>query len=152
MVKIDYRFPQDVDIVALAETMRRADIEELEAVTELPPCEAVVRSVQASDPKFLKAWYCDAGLICISGCSPVSHTRAVPWLLGTDLLDLHCRRLHDLARVGVLEMLADYEVLSNVVDVRQVKVIRWLERLGFAMLYKAEARVGFEVWHFERSR
>ncbi|WP_347989501.1 hypothetical protein [Methylomonas sp. AM2-LC] len=147
---ITSRFPQDNDLVYLAEHLRPGDIEELEAVTALKPCEAVIASVQASDPQFLRAWLADGELLCIAGCSPINTTRAAPWLLGTDLLDKHLLRLTKEARAGVDAMLAVYPVLSNVIDVRQVRVMRWLKLLGFDMLYSQEARPGFNVMRFER--
>ena len=148
--RITSRFPQDVDLVALAEGLRQADIEELQAVTDLLPCEAVIASVQASDPQFLRAWHADGQLVCIAGCSPKSHTVAAPWLLATDLLDLHFKSLHRYALLGLVDMLEVYPVLSNVVDVRQTRVVDWLLRLGFSVEIEPEFRkAGFGVVRFE---
>ncbi|WP_347989920.1 hypothetical protein [Methylomonas sp. AM2-LC] len=151
MVRITSRFPQDTDIVYLAENLRQADIAELAAVTDLLPCEAVIASVQASDPRFLRAWLADDELLCICGCSPVTVAQAAPWLLATDLLDKHLLRLTREARQGVQDMRSVYPHLTNVIDVKQVKIMRWLQLLGFAFTDRQEARAGFEVMRFEMS-
>ena len=150
--KITSRFPQDTDIVELAENMRQGDIDELAAVTDLKPCEAVIASVQASDAQFLRAWHVDGRLICIGGCSPVSVNTAAPWLLATDLLDAHVKSLHKLAAIEVIKMLAVYPLLRNVVDARQVKVIAWLERLGFEVTDAEPVKIGFGLKRFSMMR
>ena len=150
MAKITNRFPQDVDLVDLAENMRKSDIQELEAVTDLSPREAVIISVQRSDPQFLRAWHVDGKLICICGCSPVTVTTAAPWLLATDLLDSHLKSLTKEASKGVEKMLTVYPHLSNVIDVRQGKVIGWLDRLGFKFTSTQEIKPGYGLARFER--
>lgn len=150
VVLIWCRFPQDVDFVALAENMRPEDVAELEAVTNLRPCEALILSIQKSDPDFLRAWFVDGELVGIGGCSPVSVTRAAPWFLGTPVLDRHGLALTKYARAVVDRMLLKYAVLHNVVDVRQERVLRWLEALGFVILHEDSVKEGFLVWHFER--
>lgn len=144
------RVPTDEDVWLLGALMRQADRDELAAVCDLSAHEAVVASVQAADDEFLKVWLDESGqLLGISGCSPVAAGRAAPWLLATDLLDgcwftLHRQALREL---GLMRM--KYPVLSNVVDVRQVKVVGWLQRLGFELRAAEAWKEGFALVRFE---
>ncbi|MDD4915743.1 MAG: hypothetical protein PHW13_11985 [Methylococcales bacterium] len=130
--------------------MRQADRDELMAVCDLSAHEAVVASVRASDPAFLRAHVDAYGrVVCIRGLSPVSDRVAAPWLLGTDLLDAHWRTLHREALRELPRMLRAYPGLSNVVDARQVKVIGWLKRLEFVLREEPAWKVGYPLLRFE---
>jgi len=147
------RLPTDQDIWQLGEGLRAADREELAAVCDLSAHEAVVASVRASDVVFLRSHVDERGrVVCIRGCSPVGAGRAAPWLLGTDLLDGYWRVLHRQARAELALMLAAYPLLSNVVDVRQTRVIAWLRRLGFVFRDEAAWKPGFGLVRFEMGR
>ena len=144
------RLPTDEDIWQLGEFMRQSDRDELAAVCDLSAYEAVLASVRASDPAFLAARVDGLNrVVCISGCSPVRAGVAAPWLLGTDLLDEYGFSLHRMAVRELGQMRMKYALLSNVVDVRQVRVIAWLGRLGFEFAEAAVWRQGFPLWRFE---
>lgn len=150
--KISFRFPTDEDICDLAENLRRSDIEELAAVCDFSPAEAVLLSVRASDAAFLRAWHADGRLLCIAGCSPQALNLAAPWLLATPLLDRYGKCLMREARAEVRMMLARYETLRNVIDVRQVATLKWLRALGFELTEGLEIKPGLPVVRFERRR
>lgn len=153
MTKITMRFPNDVDICDLAQGMRQADIDELEAVCEYSPDEAIIKSMQASTITFLQAYHdADGQLICICGCSPQRDGTAVPWMLSTDLLDRYSKTLTKVARQECRRMLAAYPVLSNVVDVRNTRTIQWLKAIGFQIKGTIEIKPGYPVIHFEATR
>lgn len=140
MATITYRLPTDKDIMDLAANMRQADIDELQVVCGLPPDQAIVESVQASDPELLRAYLADDQLVCITGCSPVDEQHARPWLLATDLLDGFYYRLQR-ETLGILDLMrAKYAYLSNVVDPNNTMTIEWLKSLGFTM---GEAYTGY---------
>ena len=142
---IKMRFPNERDIIDLAEYMRQADIDELEAVCDLSPLDAVRASVRLSDPNFLFAAHADGRLLCIGGVS----VEGAPWLLATDLMFRYSKRLTRDARRGVRMMLEKYPILSNVVDARHARAIRWLEAIGFEMKEMLEIKPGFAVLRFE---
>ena len=75
---------------------------------------------------------------------------AAPWLLATDLLDRHLFSLTRFARVGLGQMLAVYPVLSNVIDARQVRTIRWLEGLGFVVADEPECKKNYKLKRFSK--
>ena len=144
------RLPTDEDIWQLGEFMRQSDRDELAAVCDLSAYEAVVASVKASDVAFLRAHVDERGrVVCIRGCSPVRDGVAAPWLLGTDLLDDYGLGLHKEAVRELARMRMKYALLSNVVDVRQERVIGWLQRLGFRLRPAEVWKEGFELMRFE---
>jgi hypothetical protein len=134
MATITYRLPTDKDIMDLAANMRQADIDELQVVCGLPPDQAVIESIKASDPELLRAYLADDQLVCITGCSPVDEHHARPWLLATGLLDGYYYRLQK-ETLGILNLMrAKYQYLSNVVDARNTMSIEWLKSLGFTVI------------------
>lgn len=133
MDNITYRLPTDKDIMDLAANMRQVDKDELQLVCDLSPEQAVIESLKASDPEFLRAYLADDQLICIAGCSPMDEHHAQPWLLATDLLDGYCYRLRR-ESLGVLNLMrAKYAYLSNVINPNNTMTIEWLESIGFTM-------------------
>jgi len=138
MANITYRLPTDKDIIDLAANMRQADIDELQVVCGLPPDQAVIESVKASDPDLLRAYLADDQLVCIAGCSPTDEHHARPWLLATELLDGYYYRLQK-ESLGLLDLMrAKYAYLSNVVDARNTMTIEWLQSLGFKVIQAPE--------------
>jgi hypothetical protein len=57
---------------------------------------------------------------------------------------LHRQALRELALMRM-----KYPLLSNVVDARQVKVIGWLQRLGFELRAAEAWKEGFPLLRFE---
>ncbi len=76
------------------------------------------------------------GAAFVFGLAPVSALgdQALPWLIGTPLIDKHRRAFTRLSRPYIARMLAAYPKLVNVVDARNVKSIAWLKRMGFTIL------------------
>lgn len=143
------RFPTDEDLCCLAENLRQCDIDELAAVVDHAPDEEIIRSMQATDLALTRAAHVDGRLACIFGCSPRTINTAAPWLLCTDLVDGYGKTLTRDTRKVVRNMLEKYPVLSNVVDVRNVRTVQWLEVLGFRMMETVEYKPGFPLFRFE---
>jgi hypothetical protein len=118
---------------ALTLEMRRADRDEVEAMSGRNPREALVESVENS----AKAWagLADGQLVCLFGVVPLTliGITGVPWLLGSNEVCAFSRQFLRRNKAYVTEMLADYPVLRNVVDQRNTVSIRWLRWLGFRM-------------------
>lgn len=146
--KITRKHPTDTDAVILATHLRLSDIEELKAVTELTPLQAIQVSIFNSVPEFLWAYYADDTLLCIAGCSRTGN----PWLLATPALQAHTLQLTKTAKQGVRMMLKTYPMLSNMIDVRQTQTIRWLEAIGFTMMDTLEIKPGYPVIRFIKVR
>lgn len=118
---------------ALTLEMRRADRDEVEALSGRTPREVLVASVERSASAF--AGLADGKLVCLFGVVPVSliGVTGIPWLLGSDDVCAYSRQFLRRNRVYVREMLAEFPVLTNVVDARNGVSIRWLRWLGFMM-------------------
>lgn len=56
-----------------------------------------------------------------------------PWMLATPHADQYKRAFIDCARFYTQSMLKEYESLENHVDVRNVKSVAWLQRIGFQL-------------------
>lgn len=116
------------EVAALA---RRADREELWAAAHLTPFQVVMRAGVFGD-----AWVgiLDGSPICAFGVVPISASTGwgAPWMVGTVRLDRHARGFLSASREVVAELLAHWPRLTNYVDARNTRAIRWLKWLGFA--------------------
>jgi hypothetical protein len=117
---------------ALCPRVREADIEEFHATG------MTVDAVLSDGLKV--STYAWAGLIdgevaCIFGvASPsVLSGEGVPWMVGSDLLDLHAHAFLRRSRRVVSHMLSLYDHLENYVDSRNTRAVHWLRWLGFTL-------------------
>lgn len=116
----------------LALTMRQQDRDEVWAQSALHPALALGASLGGSK----QAWtgLVDGRVAVMWGVCPADEmddSEGIVWLLGTDELVLHARKLIRMARVCLDEMHGIYPTLSNHVDERNTVAIRWLKWLGF---------------------
>ena len=135
-------------MVELTENMRKIDIDEIEAVTNLGTLECVVASVHNSEKDCCFAVFADGVLVCIYGCSIVGN----PWLLVTNAMDSHVLNLTRRTKRIVRMMSKRWPILSNIVDVRNKMTIRWLKTIGFTFKETIEIKPGFPVIRFEMVR
>jgi len=148
VVKITKRLPTPEAIYQLGNHLRPCDVAELSAVTHLSPLQAVQTSVANSHIDFLWAYYADNTLLCIAGCTVSGN----PWLLATPDLDNHLQHITKEVRHQVRMMLKHWDKLSNIIDVRNRKTLRWLKVLGFTLTETLEIKPGFPVIQFEKVR
>lgn len=117
----------------IADNMRKADVDELMAMSGRTPQQAIEISLRNSD-------WCFVGLandvpMCAFGVGTVNllYRVGVPWLLGTNAIETHYRAF---ARGSVMwrdYMKARYDLLVNAVDARNTLSRRWLTWLGFTL-------------------
>jgi hypothetical protein len=69
----------------------------------------------------------------VTGASLLSET-GYPWMIGTQLVELHAKAFLRRNRPMVAKMLERYPYLKNYVDTRNGKAIEWLKWLGFTVL------------------
>lgn len=110
--------------------LRRADREEIDALTGGDPQEALAESVARSSSAW--AGLADGTLVCLFGVVPAGVT-GIPWLLGSEAVAAYGRPFLRRNRAYVRAMLAEFPVLTNVVDARNAVSIRWLRWLGFTL-------------------
>ncbi len=118
---------------ALTLSLRRADRDEVEALTGRDARAVLVESVEKS----ASAWagLADGKLVCLFGVVPMTLTgvTGIPWLLGSDQVAAYSREFLRRNKGYVQTMLKDFPVLTNVVDARNTVSIRWLRWLGFTL-------------------
>lgn len=148
MVKITRQYPTEQDALNLSQLMRQCDITELGAVTDQTIYETVTASISNSHGAYCWAYFADDRLLCICGCTRSGQ----PWLLATDELDKHTRRLTKTARREVRKMLNKWPILSNIIDVRSTQTIRWLRSLGFSFQESFEIKPGLPIIRFQMVR
>ena len=73
-------------------------------------------------------------VVCVYGVSrhPVQREVGVVWLLGTELLDKHMFQLCKEASAVVASWHKLFPILTNFTDLRNKRVLRWLQWLGFS--------------------
>jgi len=123
---------RDWDITLLFLNMREADFEEVRAARG-DVYGALVSAAKTS----VQAWAAESHgqLLCLFGVAPISFIagQGSPWLLGTNAMLRHRGRLIRQTPRYLARMLELFPHLSNFVDARNVKSIRFLKAMGFEM-------------------
>lgn len=119
------------DLEILAKTLRRADVQEIEAATGSTPAVALQTGIRHSEFTRIAADKEDRP-VAIFGVSP-GH---MVWMVATDSLLKHRKDFLRQSRIVVDWLLAKYGWLGNIVDSRNGTHIRWLDWCGFHVDYK----------------
>lgn len=116
----------------IAKRMRKSDADEVMAASGKSPGAALVYTLRKST----KAWTAlvDGRPEVMFGVVDISILAGVgaPWLLGTDAVEKHYVAFLRQSVWFRSQLLSDYSVLKNFVDVRNKASIRWLKWLGFS--------------------
>lgn len=128
--------------------LRRADVEEIWAMSGVSPRLAVAYTIALSDPGW--AVELDGDPLAIFGAGRVSGTLGRPWLVGTDALERYPVHFFRVSKGIIDELLARYERLENWTDARNTLSLRWLKWAGFhiepAEPWGAEGRLFHRFW------
>lgn len=144
---------RQVDVIEISDNIRKCDVEEVYAATGLDITTALIVSFNTS----YHCWVTevDGELVAIYGVTPTDHVRVgVPWMLATDNIYKHKKQLLRQSRDIVNQMQSVYPILTNCVDERNTKSIRYLKMLGFEFPERIE-NFGYEgrpFWRFERKQ
>ncbi|WP_250533981.1 hypothetical protein [Caballeronia sp. AZ10_KS36] len=131
MSKLIVREVRAGDLEHIAEYMRPADVDEVEACTGQRDALPILRmGAEISHP----VWTIEvagepAGIF---GAVPADGVGSV-WMLGTHMLERAPKQLTKLGCAYVRRMAEQYGTLANFVDARNAKSIHWLARLGFTV-------------------
>jgi len=110
--------------------MRQCDLAELYASGGFDGRSGLLLSIASSK----KSWVFlgNDRPIFIFGVTP-SMTKGigVPWMLGTDDVDVYRRDLLAITKPYIAQMMDGFTLLCNRVDARNVKSVRWLRWSGF---------------------
>ena len=126
------RLASEIDCIYLSENLRKEDIQEIQAVTGLPPLLSLLTGLKMSSVPLV---------ICNADCKPVAMLGVVPngligfiWMVGTD--DLKKISLSFLRNSkDVCDVLkSKHQILHNYVDKRNKLHINWLKWMGFSII------------------
>lgn len=112
---------------------RQADIDEVAAASGGTIAEALAEGLARSS----RCWtgFADDQPICMFGVSSVPDWAGigVPWMLGTNAVEVHAWGFLKRARGVLDQMRAEFPVLLNYVDARNATAMRWLRWMGFTI-------------------
>ena len=113
--------------------VRDADIAEFWAADHKTPEQAITQSMMCSTET--KTGTVNGQVVCIFGVAPVNLLcgQAMPWMVGSSLIDKYARIFLKHDKNIVDDWLAVYPYLFNYVDERNHKAKKWLKRLGFVL-------------------
>ncbi len=134
MTAIEIRPATVADAELLALCLHPDDYAEVLALGQDPRA-ALIQSVEMSASGEAWAGLADGELVCLFGVVPLSlvGVTAVPWLLGSPLVQMHGRTFLRLNKQFIERWRRDYPVLRNVVHARHRRAVRWLQWLGFTL-------------------
>ena len=126
------RLASEIDCIYLSENLRKEDIQEIQAVTGLPPLLSLLTGLKMSSVPLV---------ICNADCKPVAMLGVVPngligfiWMVGTDDLKkislTFLRNSKDVSDV----LKGKHQILHNYVDKRNKLHINWLKWMGFSII------------------
>ena len=139
--------PVLLDVIELANNIRKADVDELNAITDMDVMDAILVSIEMSDPDFLFSARSGEKLLAIGGCNIYGQ----PWMVSTKHIFNYKKSLSKYAKCWVRMMLGKYRKLQNTVDSRNTKSIAWLKSIGFEFTGTVEHKPGFPFLIFEMS-
>ena len=119
------------DIAGIADSARRADIEEMVACTGAPVYSALSYGLQHS----LRCWVIehDGVPLAAVGDTLASIGVGVPWMVTTNNITLNPRGFLRASKAVLAEAMQRHAKLMNYVDARNTDAIRWLAWLGFTI-------------------
>jgi len=121
-------------LLKLAQTMRKADVDEVWALCHHRPFEALTFSVLASQDPWM--WVVDGRPICCFGVASNTavSTNVAPWFLSSEELPKYAKYFARRSKKLAQYWATQYPVMQNYVDERHTDAIRWLRWLGFNTL------------------
>ncbi|MCT4536299.1 hypothetical protein [Halodesulfovibrio sp.] len=121
------------DAVSLQGRLRKADYDEVWAAHGHNPDEVLVACALYST----KLWCAevDDAVAAVFGVAPSPYVEGEgqPWMLGSDVITAVPRAFVQCPLEIIPQMQKLFPVLRNMVDARNTKSIRWLERMGFCI-------------------
>lgn len=139
----------------MAPRMRPAEVAEVAAAEGFTPEQALLESLARSE----EAWAAlfDGQVACMWGVVVLRRTavgghHGGAWLLTTDLVERHPKAFWRGCRAEVGRLLSRYASLTNAIDTRHAKAVRWALRLGFPLEAPAPFGVEGQLFHHFTAR
>lgn len=124
---------------AIAPYLRQSDLQELDAMTGLPPAVAVAYSIAHSEKGY--AAEIDGKPIAIFGVAD-----GLIWLVATDDINNYPITFYRLSKKIFQKLKSGYIQLSNYVDTRNKLSLKWLKWLGFKI--DPPMKINNGIFHF----
>jgi hypothetical protein len=128
---ISIRPLQIEDIAEIADSARRADVEEMLACTGASVCAALSYGLQHS----LRSWVIedDGTPLAAVGDTLAAIGVGVPWMVTTNHITINPRGFLRASKAVLREAMQRHSKLINYVDARNADAVRWLAWLGFTI-------------------
>lgn len=120
------------DCKVIADNIRDADRDEIQAASGQTPLVGILAGYEHSDVPF--TILADGVPAAMFGAGPAAPGVGMIWLLGTDLLLGNTTRFLRESRFWLEQCARPYDLLFNYVDARNTVHIRWIEWLGFTFI------------------
>lgn len=133
MSDIQFVYPTEEMVQAIADDMRPADAAEVWAASHYTPIESLMKGWSRSD--YVTVAVCEGQPLVMFGLVKLgflSHT-GVPWMLGAQVSLKHRREFLTRSPAVIDEMLTICSSLYNMVHSKNHDSIRWLRWLGFTI-------------------
>ena len=117
----------------LSHTMRAADVRECWAANHFAPLDALKHSLyHTSRPR---TGLINHKVLCIWGVGKISYLsrEGIPWMLTSNFVDEHYREFLRRSKGHLQDMKKEAVILTNMVDARNKKSIKWLKWLDFTI-------------------
>jgi hypothetical protein len=134
------------DIYWIADKMRKADRDEIKAVSGDDPSNVLASGIEYS--RVCITFEYAGAPIAMCGVVGEFGGMGIIWMLGTDEINNAAKEFMRLSRQYLKRILCLYPLLTNYVDDRNIKAIAWLKKLG-ATIYDPE-KYGIENMLFRR--
>lgn len=144
--RVTFGVPDEIDLERLCLFMREDDENEIVANSGGDPFDVLKYGMEVSE--VCQAIYLDGNPIFIFGAL----SDGCIWAVGTDEIEDIWRPFLRHSKTVVNQLQADYPILYNCVDARNLVHIRWLKWLGFKFIKKHERYGVAEIpfWEFVR--
>lgn len=127
------------DAISLAPRLRKADLDEMKAITSVPPEVALTEGVKTGTETF--AAERDGLVVALFGIHHfpgLNEQEATVWMLGSDDALRDKPAFLRVARDFLKRAHQRFPLLWNVIDCRNTVHINWLKRMGFIAIRKHE--------------
>lgn len=132
-MSVEYKQVEQCHVDELAVAIRKADLEEVAAMTRDDIHKVITQSVTHSS--LSASVFVNGKLAAILGVVPAStaviNTVGIPWMLGTDEIQKNGKALLKTCLPVVRQMTASFQLLENNVHAKNKVAIRFLRRIGF---------------------
>ncbi len=137
------------DALALAPSLRKADLQEIEAGSNLPAADALSNSLRVSQNAFAVE-LASGEVVALFGVAPTNEPKlGAVWLMGSEKIKAIRFVFLRHSKTWLRELSTGFQLLGNFVDARNTLHVEWLAWLGFRFLRRAPiGRNGEEFLEF----